>query len=191
MEIMEINGKIILHVENFINKTRHLPGVNFRFIFGRYSKHFGFEPHIFQKDKYDEIKSFLDTCVSWENETNCEKTCKKCETKCEKICEKICENLILSSNGSYDLLITNSLNSGTAVNILGIQKIISFKKNQHRFVLSTIRTELNETYYTFEIIAYIPLNYTSKYISDSSLLKVRDIIAMLNPGLELQFEIIK
>lgn len=190
---MEINGKIILHVENFINKTRHLPGVNFRFIFGRYSKHFGFEPHIFQKDKYDEIKSFLDTCVSWENETNCEKTCKKCETKCEKKCETKCENenLILSSNGSYDLLITNSLNSGADVNILGIQKIISFKKNQHRFVLSTIRTELNETYYTFEIIAYIPLNYTSKYISDSSLLKVRDIIAMLNPGLELQFEIIK
>ena len=181
---MEINSKIISHVENFINKTRHLPGVNFRFIFGRYSKHFGFEPHIFQKDKYDEIKSFLDTCVSWENETQCEK---KCETKCEN--EN--ENLILSSNGSYDLLITNSLNSGADVNILGIQKIISFKKNQHRFVLSTIRTELNETYYTFEIIAYIPLNYTSKYISDSSLLKVRDIIAMLNPRLELQFEIIK
>ena len=185
---MEINSKIILHVENFINKTRHLPGVNFRFIFGRYSKHFGFEPHIFQKDKYYEIKSFLDTCVSWEND--CEKKCEN-EKKYEKKCEKICENLILSSNGSYDLLITNSLNSGADVNILGIQKIISFKKNQHRFVLSTIRTELNETYYTFEIIAYIPLNYTSKYISDSSLLKVHDIIAMLNPGLELQFEIIK
>ena len=185
---MEINSKIISHVENFINKTRHLPGVNFRFIFGRYSKHFGFEPHIFQKDKYDEIKSFLDTCVSWENETECETNCEK---KCKKKCENENENLILSSNGSYDLLITNSLNSGADVNILGIQKIISFKKNQHRFVLSTIRTELNETYYTFEIIAYIPLNYTSKYISDSSLLKVRDIIAMLNPGLELQFEIIK
>ena len=181
---MEINNKIILHVENFINKTRHLHGVNFRFIFGRYSTHFGFEPHIFQKDKYDEIKSFLDTCVSWENDAEI-----NYENDTEINYEN--KNLILSSNGSYDLLVTNSLNSDTDVNILGIQKIISFKKNQHRFLLSTIRNELNETYYRFEIIAYIPLNYTSKYISDSSLLKVYDIIAMLNPGLELKFEIIK
>ena len=185
---MEINSNVILHVENFINKNRHLQGVNFRFIFGKYSKHFGFEPHIFQKEKYDEIKSFLNTCVSWENEKKCEKKCEN-EKKCEINCEN--ENLILSSNGSYDLLITNSLNSNVGVNIPGIQKIISFKRKNHRFVLSTIRNELNKTYYTFEIIAYIPLNYTSKYISDSSLLKVRDIIVMLNPELELQFEIIK
>jgi len=177
---MEINNEIITHVENFIEKTRNLHDVKFRFIFGRYSTHFGFEPHIFQKEKYDEIKLFLESCVSWETEH-------EIEEKNENQTKNETYNLILSTNGSYDLMVTNSLD----VNISGIRKIVSFKRKNHRFVLSTITNELNQIYYTFEIIAYVQLNYTSKYISDSSLLKVRDIIIKINPDLELNFEIIK
>jgi hypothetical protein len=77
------------------------------------------------------------------------------------------------------------------VNIFGSRKIILFKRKNHAFVLSTIKNELNELYYTFEIIANIPFNYTSKYISDSSLLKVQDIITKVNPELNLNFKIIK
>jgi len=185
---MEIDPKIITHVENFIDKNRHLPGVNFRFILGKYSTHFGFEPHIFQKEKYDEIKSFLESCISWEeqleneNENNCDN-----EINCDN--EKNLNELILCTNGSYDLMIINNVNVN--VNIFGSRKIISFKRKNHRFVLSTIKNELNELYYTFEIIANIPLNYTSKYISDSSLLKVHDIITKINPELNLHFKIIK
>jgi hypothetical protein len=55
---MDINEKIITHVENFIDKNRHLPRVKFRFILGKYSKHFGFEPHIFQKKNTRKLKPF-------------------------------------------------------------------------------------------------------------------------------------
>jgi len=58
---MEINDKIVEHVEKFIDKARHLPRIKFRFILGRYSNHFGFEPHIFHKEKYEEIKVFLES----------------------------------------------------------------------------------------------------------------------------------
>ena len=84
-------------------------------------------------------------------------------------------------------MVTYNLNS----NITGIKNITSFTIRRHSFVLSTIKNNLNEIYYTFEIIADIPLNYTSKYISDSSLLKIRDILTKINTDLNLQFEIIK
>jgi hypothetical protein len=180
---MEINEKIITHVENFICKTRHLPRVKFRFIFGRYSKHFGFEPHIFQKEKYEEIKVFLESCVSWENIENTEN-----EVNTES--PENPENIIICTNGSYDLMVTYNSNVNIS-DISGIKKITTFNRKCHSFVLSTIKNELNEIYYTFEIIASVPLNYTSKYISDSSLLKVRDILTKINADLDLQFEIIK
>jgi hypothetical protein len=189
---MEIDPEIISHVENFIDRTRHLPGVNIRFILGRYSTHFGFEPHIFQKEKYDEIKSLLDSCVSWE-----ERDENEIENERGKNLdgEKNLDEVILCTNGSYDLMVINSLNSNVNsnvnVNIFGSRKIILFKRKNHAFVLSTIKNELNELYYTFEIIANIPFNYTSKYISDSSLLKVQDIITKVNPELNLNFKIIK
>ena len=179
---MEIDDRIVSHVENFIDKTRHLPNVNFRFILGRYSKHFGFEPHIFQKEKYDEIKLFLESCVSWENEN-------ENISENENLNLNNSESLILCTNGSYDLMVINSFNLN--VTIPGIQKTISFKRRNHRFILSTIKNELNDIYYTFEIIARVPFDYTSKYISDSSLLKVCDIIIKINEDLELQFQIIK
>jgi hypothetical protein len=191
---MEIDPEIISHVENFIDRTRHLPGVNIRFILGRYSTHFGFEPHIFQKEKYDEIKSFLESCVSWEehgeNEIEIENENENERGK-NLDCEKNLDEVILCTNGSYDLIVINSLNSNVNVNIFGSRKIILFKRKNHAFVLSTIKNELNELYYTFEIIANIPFNYTSKYISDSSLLKVQDIITKVNPELNLNFKIIK
>jgi hypothetical protein len=179
---MEINDKIIQHVENFIDKYRHLPRVKFRFILGRYSKHFGFEPHIFQKENYEEIKVFLESCVLWENIENI-----KTEINTEINTENDGENLILSANGSYDLMVTYNLNS----NIPGIRNITTFNIRRHSFVLSTIENNLNEIYYTFEIIADIPFNYTSKYISESSLLKIRDILTKINTDLDLNFEIIK
>jgi hypothetical protein len=183
---MEIDPEIISHVENFIDRTRHLPGVNIRFILGRYSTHFGFEPHIFQKEKYDEIKSLLESCVSWEEQGENENEHVK-----NLDGEKNLDEVILCTNGSYDLMVINSLNSNVNVNIFGSRKIILFKRKNHAFVLSTIKNELNELYYTFEIIANIPFNYTSKYISDSSLLKVQDIITKVNPELNLNFKIIK
>jgi len=177
---MEINDKIITHIENFIDKTRPLPRVKFRFILGRYSKHFGFESHIFQKEKYEEIKVFLESCVSCENILNevTEINSKNFEDS---------ENLIVCTNGSYDVMVTCSSN----INFSGIRKTIVFKRKSHSFVLSTIKNDLNEIYYTCEIIADVPFNYTSKYISDSSLLKIRDILTKINAELDLQFEIIK
>ena len=76
--------------------------------------------------------------------------------------------------------------------INGIRKSTSFLKKNHVFILSTITNNLNEIYYTFEIQANIPLDYTSKYISHSSLLKIKDVLSKLNNSLdlELRFEII-
>jgi hypothetical protein len=182
---MDINEKIITHVENFIDKNRHLPRVKFRFILGKYSKHFGFEPHIFQKEKYEEIKTFLESCVLWEN--NDIHTENENDNDNDNDNDNENENLILCTNGSYDLMVTPNLNS----NILGIRNITSFNIRCHAFTLSIIKNTLNEIYYTFEIIAKVPVNYTSKYISHSSLLKIGDILTKINHDLDLQFEIIK
>ena len=189
---MEIQSDIINHVEKFIDKNRGSPGVNFRFILGKYSEHFGFEPHIFHKEKYEEIKLFLESCVSLENvivnenEKNSENE-NEINSEIDSEIDSENENLILLTNDCYDLIITIDFKVTVKSNLILNRKTTSFFKKNHVFVLSIITTSLDEIYYMFEIVAIIPLHYTSRYISHSSLLKICDIITKLNNSLQLYF----
>ena len=51
---MHIAEEIITCVADFIDMYRCLDGVKFSFILGKYSSIFGFERHLFHKEKYNE-----------------------------------------------------------------------------------------------------------------------------------------
>jgi hypothetical protein len=185
---MEIADAIIISVADLIDKYRFLPNVKFYFILGKYSKHFGFENNLFQKEKYEEIKLFLESCTTWEfiNEKNFEMNGMK---------EKILDNLlILCKNCSYDIMV-NVIESSCKFDCdynyeLGNVNANIFKKKNHTFILCALNNNLKQIYYTFKISAYIQKDYSSIYISHSSLLKMCDVLSKLNNTKEIQFEII-
>ena len=76
-------------------------------------------------------------------------------------------------------------------NFSGTQKQISYNKKNHTFNLSRIYNKLNEIFYKCDITATVPSNYSSIYISHSSLLKVCDILIKVNNTEDLYLEIIK
>ena len=174
---MEIQNEIIHAVEDFIDKYRHLTDVKFYFILGKYSIYFGFEKHIFQKEMYSNIEKLLHSCCTWESINEDNRLSKN---------KEIDKLIILCKNGPFDLLVT--VNSPMDED--GIKTGISFRKNYHNFNLGVITTKLDQMYYTFNITSDIPPNYSSVYISHSSLLKVCDILGHLSNVTELQFVIV-
>ena len=176
---MNVPDEIIKQVADFIDTYRYLPEIKFNFILGKYSSTFGFEKHLFHKEKYNEIKLFLESCTSWEMIKDNEKDKKEDEYDDHII--------IVCKNGKYDLCVC--VNNCT--NFLGTKKRVSYNKKNHAFNLETIYTELNEIFYIFYITAHVPNNYSSIYISHSSLLKVCDILIKVNNTCDLYLEIIK
>jgi hypothetical protein len=177
---MNISDEIITHVADFIDMYRYLPETKFSFILGKYSSNFGFERHLFHKEKYNEIKLFLESCTSWEN-IDSKETEKKATNK-----ECVDNIVIVCKNGSYDLCVCVYNDT----NFSGTQKQISYNKKNHTFNLGTIYTELNEIFYVFDITAHVPSNYSSIYISHSSLLKICDILIKVNNTKDLFLDII-
>lgn len=178
---MHIAEEIITCVADFIDMYRCLDGVKFSFILGKYSSIFGFERHLFHKEKYNEIKLFLESCTSWE-------TVKETEKKNTNNEDEYIDNIIIvCKNGSYDLCVCVYNDN----NFSGTQKQISYNKKNHTFNLSRIYNKLNEIFYTCDITAIVPSNYSSIYISHSSLLKVCDILIKVNNTEDLYLEIIK
>jgi hypothetical protein len=178
--IMNIADEIITHVADFIDKYRYLPEIKFSFILGKYSSNFGFERHLFHEEKYIEIKLFLESCTSWENIENYEMDINE-ESEC------VDNIVIVCKNGSYDLCVCVYKDT----NFSGTQKQIRYSKKNHAFNLSMVYNKLNEIFYTFDITANVPSNYSSIYISHSSLLKICDILIKVNNTHDLYLEIIK
>jgi hypothetical protein len=173
---MKIDQSILLKVADFIKKNRSIENINFLFSLGKYSKKFGFERDILHCSSYYKIENFLNTCSTWDKIENKETK----ETEIES--EVLDELIILCENGSYDIKLTAEtyFTKGTK----------SYTKKNHVFNLSEIDTVLDECFYSFQLLAIIPKNYTELYISESSLLKIIDILKIINPSTEFTFLIV-
>ena len=175
---MKIDQSILLKVADFIKKNRSIENINFLFSLGKYSKYFGFERDILHCSCYYKIENFLNTCSTWDKIETKTKSEEESETESEVLDELI----LLCENGSYDIQLTAEtyFTKGTK----------SYTKKNHVFNLSEIDTVLNECFYSFQLLAIIPKNYTELYISESSLLKIIDILKIINPSTEFTFLIV-
>jgi hypothetical protein len=173
---MKIDQSILLKVADFIKKNRSIENINFLFSLGKYSKKFGFERDILHSSCYYKIQNFLNTCSTWD------KIESQGETESETESEVLDELIILCENGSYDIQLT--------AETYFTKSTKSYTKKNHVFNLSEIDTVLDECFYSFQLLAIIPKNYTEMYISESSLLKIIDILKIINPSTEFTFLIV-
>jgi hypothetical protein len=177
---MKIDQSILLKVADFIKKNRSIENINFLFSLGKYSKKFGFERDILHCSCYYKIQNFLNTCSTWDKIESKNENENESETETES--EVLDELIILCENGSYDIQLTAEtyFTKGTK----------SYTKKNHVFNLSEIDTILDECFYSFQLLAIISKNYTELYISESSLLKIIDILKIINPSTEFTFLIV-
>jgi hypothetical protein len=181
---MKIDQSILLKVADFIKKNRSIENINFLFSLGKYSKKFGFEIDILHCSCYYKIQNFLNTCSTWDKIEN--KNGNEIESESEEESETetdvLDELIILCENGSYDIQLT--------AETYFTKSTKSYTKKNHVFNLSEIDTVLDECFYSFQLLAIIPKNYTELYISESSLLKIIDILKIINPSTEFTFLIV-
>jgi hypothetical protein len=176
---MKIDQSILLKIADFIKKNRSIENINFLFSLGKYSKKFGFERDILHCSCYYKIQNFLNTCSTWDKIETKES---EDESETETESEVLDELIILCENGSYDIQLT--------AETYFTKSTKSYTKKNHVFNLSEIDTVLDECFYGFQLLAIIPKNYTEMYISESSLLKIVDILKIINPSTEFTFLIV-
>jgi len=179
---MKIDQSILLKVADFIKKNRSIENINFLFSLGKYSKKFGFERDILHSSCYYKIQNFLNTCSTWDKIETKNKSEIESEDESEEESEVLDELIILCENGSYDIQLT--------AETYFTKSTKSYTKKNHVFNLSEIDTVLDECFYSFQLLAIIPKNYTEMYISESSLLKIIDILKIINPSTEFTFLIV-
>lgn len=132
---------------------------------GKYSKAFGFDYNLFGVENYNKVLVLLESCKIWESSD-------------EEILEDYKENyeiadaiILTSPESPFDIMVS-------AVNILDEIHSPSYKKESlnytrkyHKFRLS----KDSENEYYFDLIL-INKNADSRYLADSSYLKIMDII---------------
>tara|TARA_B100000768_G_scaffold179375_1_gene196926 strand:- start:1450 stop:1992 length:543 start_codon:yes stop_codon:yes gene_type:complete len=160
----------ILNVADFIKRYKNVS--NIKFTLGKYTEQFGFEKHLFQKEKYQCILNLLNSNSQWEdkNETIL--------TKNNKIPYKIIDTITYKiKNSPYDLIITAESKKSQEFYISEeyIKKEVSFTRKCHIFQISYENSVQYGDVFNFNLI-FSKNENTDTYNSHSSLLKIIDII---------------
>ena len=161
-------------VADFIKRYKSF--ANVKFTLGKYTDEFGFENHLFHKEKYESILNLLDSNPNWEN---------KKEISHEKI--DICPFKIVDTitykikNSPYDLIITAESKKCQDIYISDdyIKKEITFLRKCHTFQLGYEYSISHGHIYSFKINLHTNSN-TDTYNSHSSLLKILDIVKVID-----------
>lgn len=163
---------IVTRVADFIKRYRCINSIKIKITLGKYTDKFGFENSLFNYENYKKIINLLEKCDKWDYKES------SCNEKFEIEPEKVIDSIIITCNGSYDILITaetkKSVNVYISEDFLSDEKI--YKLKNHKFHVTKKCGNLNDTLYTVNIIADIPKDYKDTYIAHSSLLKAQDLI---------------
>lgn len=161
---------VIEHVADFIKRYKSV--ANLTFTLGKYVDDFGFEKHIFQKEKYISILNLLNSNPNWENkdENNYEKF-----NNCPyKIIDTIIYNI---KNSPYDLIVSAESKKSQKMYVSDdyTKKELQFTRKCHTFQLEHEHNISNGDTYSF-ILKLQCNSDPDTYNSHSSILKIIDII---------------
>ena len=157
---MKDNLIIMESIQGFIEKNKKF---TIKFSLGKYSEAFGFDSQIFNIGNHKKIFDLLESCNTWESAS---------EEILEEFIEEyeIVDSLVFAcSNSPFDFklqAIKNTLEKESS----GYNKtILRYTRKYHSFILS------NDSDYYFDL-EIVNNNVDSKYLAESSYLKILDIL---------------
>lgn len=164
----------IEQVADFIKRYKSVSNVTFTL--GKYTEEFGFEKHIFHKDKYECILDLLNSNPKWEEKK--QNNLEKFNTCTYKIINTIIYKI---KNSPYDLIVTAESKRSQEIYISDdyIKKELHFLRKHHIFQLDSEYSISKGDTYSFKLNLKCNTD-PDTYNSHSSLLKIIDIIKVLD-----------
>lgn len=144
---------------------------------GKYSEAFGFDSQLFNVENHKKIFNLLESCNTWESAT---------EEILEDLIEdyEIVDNLIFTCpNSPFDFKVEAIKNTLERESKGYNKTIIKYTRKYHSFILS------NDSDYYFDL-EIVNNNVDSKYLAESSYLKILDVLKMFEASIFL-FKAIK
>lgn len=164
----------IEQVADFIKRYKSVANVTFTL--GKYSEEFGFEKHIFQKEKYKCILDLLNSNPKWENKYE------NIHEKFNNCPYKIVDTIIYKiKNSPFDLIISADSKKLQKIYVSDDynKKELHFIRKCHKFQLDHQYSISNGDIYSFTLNLHCNSN-PDTYNSHSSLLKIIDIIKVVD-----------
>lgn len=155
------------------------------FTLGKYTDEFGFEDHLFSKENFNKIYKSLDTCTSWDSVVD------ETDEIYSDVPEKVIDSIIFKSDSSpYDILVSVCSKNTERLfkNNDYIEHVTMYSRKHHIYKPISIDTTFSQNFFKF-VLKLVPDNKTSdKYLADSSILKILDILNMCeNVGKDIKF----
>jgi hypothetical protein len=160
-------------IQKFIEKNKTY---TIKFSIGKYSDAFGFDNQIFDHDNYLKIFKLLDSCTTWESSE-------------EEVLEDYAENfetidsmILVCPDSPYDIIVKAQIEKEETSKDNYMKEILTYKRKYHAFILSSD----TEFYIDLKITNN---NINSKYLAESSYLKILDIIKLFEKT-HLEFKVL-
>lgn len=160
-------------IQKFIEKNKNYI---IKFSIGKYSDAFGFDNQIFNHDNYLKIFKLLESCTTWESSE-------------EVVLEDYAENfetidsiILVCPDSPYDIIVKAQVEKDEIPKDSYMKEILTYKRKYHEFILS------NDTEFYIDI-KITNNNINSKYLSESSYLKILDIIKLFEKK-HLEFKVL-
>ena len=160
-------------IQKFIEKNKNYI---IKFSIGKYSDAFGFDNQIFNHDNYLKIFKLLESCTTWESSE-------------EVVLEDYAENfetieslILVCPDSPYDIIVKAYVEKDEIPKDSYMKEILTYKRKYHEFILS------NDTEFYIDI-KITNNNVDSKYLAESSYLKILDIIKLFEKT-HLEFKVL-
>lgn len=168
------NSDIIIQISDFIKRYKSFKNVIICVKIGKHSQ-FGFEEGIFSEENYNKILNLLNSCETWED---------KEVLLMDKFIykpTKIIDTLIFKYNNTpYDFIVTAETISKEQffVSEMNKSKLDKYTRKYHGFNLLKCKDErfIGQEKYNFILEIIKTSNVKDTYLSESTLLKIKDII---------------
>lgn len=169
-------------VFSFIEDYKSNKNLELNVSFGKYSKEFGFDSECLHKESFDKIKTLLESCTSWDSVVD------EIDEKFYENTEKTINSKIVTTDTTYDLFITIDYINKVSVfeSEEFIKKTTCYSRKYHTYKLSEVKNKF-KTYYTLNITLNFNKSVLTKYMYDSTFLKIIDIFNLLEKNNNLKF----
>lgn len=168
----DLNKTMTEKIISFIDTYRKNKDVSIIATFGKYSGVFGFDDKLFQEEIHEKICILLDSCNTWEE------IIEETDNVFMDVPHKVLDTFIFTTNGCFDVQfkIVTKKTDRFYVSDNFEQTLTKYKRKNHTYVTIVDKDDLNNKQFRFNLILDTINNESSRYLADSTILKIQDVM---------------